>query len=50
MNENCITGASQTGHCGTAYYCPEPYDCCAACLKDDCNIRCGWINMNEKEE
>ena len=48
MNENCITGLSPTGHCGAAYYCPEPYDCCAACQKKgDCNIRCGWLDVKE---
>ena len=42
MNEACITGASPSGHCGAAYYCSEPYECCAACpLK--CNSRCGWM-------
>lgn len=40
-NGKCTTGLSPTGHCGAAVYCPEPFDCCAACSKG-CNIRCGW--------
>lgn len=27
---------------GAAFYCGEPYTCCAACAKD-CNMRCGWL-------
>lgn len=40
--DRCITGQSRSGHCGAAYYCAEPVDCCAKC-NNDCNIRCGWI-------
>lgn len=42
LNGACVTGLSPYGHCGAAAYCPEPYDCCAACQKP-CNIRCGWL-------
>ena len=40
--DRCITGQSESGRCGAAYYCTEPVDCCAKC-NDDCNSRCGWI-------
>lgn len=42
MNRTCRTGASPSWHCGAAFYCSAPYDCCAAC-ELDCNMRCGWI-------
>lgn len=45
----CITGASGSGHCGTAAYCIEPYDCCAKC-QESCNIRCGWIKGQKESE
>lgn len=38
----CITGQSESGICGAAAYCDQPYDCCAQC-DEDCNGRCGWI-------
>lgn len=41
-NLQCKTGYSPSGHCGAAYYCDMPYECCAAC-PEDCNSRCGWI-------
>lgn len=43
LNGKCITGKSQSGHCGAAAYCSEPYDCCAAC-PDPCNSHCGWLD------
>lgn len=53
MNQMCRTGYSPSGHCGAAYYCSEPYECCAACMKE-CNMRCGWIpgqrKNSDKEE
>lgn len=42
LNGACAAGLSPSGHCGAADYCPEPYDCCAACPKP-CNIRCEWL-------
>ena len=47
MNENCITGLSPRLHCGAAYYCEEPHNCCAQCKRSDCNIRCGWLDKKE---
>lgn len=38
----CITGKSGSGICGAAAYCDEPYNCCSQC-KENCNIRCGWL-------
>lgn len=49
INNNCITGLSPTGHCGSAAYCPEEHKCCAAC-KLDCNIRCGHTNVAKENE
>ena len=49
MNNECITGLSPRGHCGSAAYCPEPYDCCAKCKKD-CNIRCGHLPDRKEPE
>lgn len=42
----CITGKSRSGICGAAEYCDEPVNCCAAC-KNDCNVRCGWLDEPE---
>lgn len=42
LNQSCVTGYSPSGHCGAAYYCSEPYQCCAACPRK-CNSRCGWL-------
>lgn len=47
--DRCTTGQSRSGRCGAAYYCAEPVDCCAKC-KNDCNIRCGWIDKPKTEE
>ena len=47
LNQECKTGYSPSGHCGAAFCCEEPYQCCAACPQD-CNMRCGW--MPEKKE
>lgn len=41
----CITGASESGHCGAASYCKQPYRCCAAC-PEPCNGCCGWLNKD----
>ena len=43
----CITGWSGSGRCGAAYYCGKQ-DCCVFC-KEDCNIRCGWIDTKEEK-
>ncbi len=45
----CITGQSDSGFCGGAAYCSEPYTCCAQC-NNDCNGRCGWLGKPEKVE
>ena len=42
QNQECGTGYSPSGHCGAAFYCEEPYHCCAAC-RQNCNMRCGWL-------
>lgn len=49
MNDNCITGLSRYGHCGAAACCPMPYECCAAC-PEDCNSRCGWLEIDRKDD
>lgn len=41
--QKCITGQSESGLCGTAAFCAQPYKCCAECNKY-CNVRCGWAN------
>lgn len=41
--EPCMTGMSDSGLCGAAAYCNEPYDCCLQCDNTSCSIRCGWI-------
>lgn len=41
--QKCITGQSESGLCGTAAFCAQPYKCCAECNKH-CNVRCGWAN------
>lgn len=46
MNKACKAGYSPSGHCGAAFYCGEPYACCAACGRD-CNMRCGWLPKQE---
>lgn len=49
MNERCITGLSLSGQCGAAAYCNNGYSCCAKC-PEDCNIRCGWLDGNRREQ
>mgnify|MGYP003321182715 CR=1 FL=1 len=49
LNDKCITGYSPSGHCGAAYPCGQPYDCCLQCEKD-CNSRCGWIEEAGKSD
>lgn len=44
LNGGCITGKSPSGHCGSAAFCPGPHRCCASC-KEDCNIRCGFLEQ-----
>ena len=39
----CITGMSDSGRCGSAAYCDEPFDCCLQCCDLSCSLRCGWI-------
>lgn len=41
--KKCLTGQSESGICGSAAYCSQPYKCCAECGKD-CSIRCGWLD------
>lgn len=48
LNNSCITGASPSGHCGSAHYCGKGYTCCAQC-NADCNMRCGFI-ANEGQD
>ena len=45
LNDGCITSLSPSGHCGAAYYCENPYDCCLQC-DDPCNSQCGWPDAN----
>lgn len=49
QGRECKTGLSPYGHCGSASYCAEHYDCCAACPKT-CNIRCGWLTEKERDK
>lgn len=44
--KKCITGQSESGLCGTAAFCAQPYKCCAEC-NEHCNVRCGWANGKE---
>lgn len=41
--DSCITGISDSGRCGSAAYCDEPFDCCLQCGDLSCSLRCGWI-------
>ncbi len=41
--DSCITGMSDSGRCGSAAYCDEPFDCCLQCGDLSCSLRCGWI-------
>lgn len=38
----CIMGYAESGVCGAAAYCGQPYRCCLQC-DVACNGRCGWI-------
>lgn len=42
----CIMGYAESGVCGAAAYCGQPYRCCLQC-DEDCNGRCGWIPKQE---
>ncbi len=42
LNTECRTGRSPSGHCGSAFYCSAPYDCCGQC-PEKCNSACGWL-------
>lgn len=42
----CIMGYAESGVCGAAAYCGQPYRCCLQC-DEDCNGRCGWIPAAE---
>lgn len=48
--EPCMTGMSDSGLCGAAAYCNEPYDCCLQCDDTNCSIRCGWIDKEDDNE
>lgn len=42
----CVMGYAESGICGAAAYCGQPYRCCLQCDMD-CNGRCGWIPAAE---
>ena len=42
----CVMGYAESGICGAAAYCGQPYRCCLQCDMD-CNGRCGWIPKQE---
>lgn len=44
----CIMGYAESGVCGSAAYCAQPYRCCLQC-DADCNGRCGWIPKREAD-
>ena len=44
----CIMGYAESGVCGSAAYCAQPYRCCLQC-DVACNGRCGWIPSENAE-
>ena len=45
--EPCMPGMSDSGLCGAAAYCHEPYDCCLQCDDTICLLRCGLIDKED---
>lgn len=44
----CIMGYAESGVCGSAAYCAQPYRCCLQC-DVACNGRCGWISKRDAD-
>ena len=44
----CVMGYAESGICGAAAYCDQPFRCCLQCDRD-CNGRCGWIPKQEAD-
>lgn len=44
----CIMGYAESGVCGAAAYCGQPYRCCLQCDMA-CNGRCGWISKRDAD-
>lgn len=47
--KKCLTGQSESGICGAAAYCSQPYKCCTEC-GEDCNVRCGWTDRKKPDK
>lgn len=51
LNTACHNKNNPSGHCGAAFYCSEPYSCCASCPeKNDCNGVCGYITEDGADQ